>query len=63
MGKRLLHLLSLMFLYGVYALIGLPLENTALSIVPPMRKGNCNLPSLSVAPDSLAIVLVKKLSH
>lgn len=40
----------------------LPLENTGLSIVPPIRKGNCNLPSFKVAPDSRAMVLVKKLS-
>src|SRR5580704_18679123 len=39
-----------------------PLENTGLSIVPPIRKGNCNLPSFNVAPDSRAMVLVKKLS-
>jgi hypothetical protein len=37
-----------------------PLENTGLSIVPPMRKGNCNLPSTNAAPDSRAMVLVKK---
>src|SRR6266478_2362971 len=40
----------------------LPLEKTGLSIVPPIRKGNCNLPSFNVAPDSRAMVLVKKLS-
>jgi hypothetical protein len=40
----------------------LPLEKMGLSIVPPIRKGNCNLPSFNVAPDSRAIVLVKKLS-
>lgn len=40
----------------------LPLENTGLSIVPLIRKGNCNLPSFKVAPDSRAMVLVKKLS-
>ena len=40
----------------------LPLENTGLLIVPPIRKGNCNLPSFNVAPDSRATVLVKKLS-
>jgi hypothetical protein len=40
----------------------LPFENTGLSIVPPMRKGNCSLPSFNVAPDSRATVLVKKLS-
>ena len=38
-----------------------PLENTGLSIVPPMRKGNCSLPSFNAAPDSRATVLVKKL--
>jgi hypothetical protein len=37
-----------------------PLENSGLSIVPPMRKGNCNLPSFNVAPESRAMVLVKK---
>src|ERR1700676_4020463 len=35
---------------------------TGLSIVPPIRKGNCNLPSFNVAPDSRATVLVRKLS-
>jgi hypothetical protein len=40
----------------------LPLENTGLSIVPPIRKGNCNIPSFNVAPDSRAMLLVKKLS-
>src|SRR5271165_4481127 len=40
----------------------LPLENTGLSIVPPIRKGNCNLPAFKVAPDSRAMVLAKKLS-
>jgi hypothetical protein len=40
----------------------LPLENKGLSIVPPIRKGNCNLPSFNAAPDSRATVLVKKLS-
>src|SRR3984893_17550782 len=39
-----------------------PLENTGLSIVPPIRKGNCNLPFFNVAPERRAIVLVKKLS-
>jgi hypothetical protein len=39
-----------------------PLEKTGLSIVPPIRKGNCNLPSFNVAPESRAMVLVKKLS-
>src|SRR5258708_38282116 len=39
-----------------------PFENTGLSIVPPTRNGNCNLPSFNVAPDIRATVLVKKLS-
>jgi len=39
-----------------------PLENTGLSIVPRIRKGNCNFPSFNVAPDRRAMVLVKKLS-
>jgi hypothetical protein len=38
----------------------LPLENIGLSIVPPMRNGNCNFPSFNVAPESRAMVLVKK---
>src|SRR4029077_12649434 len=38
----------------------LPLKNSGLSIVPPIRKGNCNLPPTRVAPDSRAMVLVKK---
>jgi hypothetical protein len=37
-----------------------PLENTGLSIVPPIRNGNCNLPSTNAAPDIRAMVLVKK---
>lgn len=40
----------------------LPLENTGLSIVPPIRKGNCSLPSFNVAPEKRATVFVKKLS-
>src|SRR5581483_4667886 len=40
----------------------LTLENRGLSIVPPIRKGNCNLPSFKLAPASRAMVLVKKLS-
>src|SRR5882762_537999 len=40
----------------------LPLENTGLLIVPPIRKGNCNLPSFNTTPDSRATVLVRKLS-
>jgi hypothetical protein len=38
-----------------------PLENTGLLIVPPIRKGNCNLPSFNAAPENRATVLVKKL--
>ena|SRR5579859_5997177 len=40
----------------------LPLENIGLSIVPVIRKGNCNFPSFRLAPDNRATVLVKKLS-
>jgi hypothetical protein len=40
----------------------LPLENRGLSIVPPIRKGNCNLPSFKVAPANRAMLLMKKLS-
>jgi hypothetical protein len=51
-----------MILYSVYVLVPLALGNTGLSIVPPIRKGNCNLPSFNAAPDSRATVFVKKLS-
>jgi hypothetical protein len=47
-----------------YVLIALALGKCGegLSIVPPIRNGNCNLPSFNVAPESRAMVLVKKLS-
>jgi hypothetical protein len=36
-----------------------PLENIGLSIVPPMRNGNCSLPFTNEAPENRATVFVK----
>jgi hypothetical protein len=52
---------SPMFLWSVYVLIALTFGKYGLSIVPPIRNGNRNLLSFNVAPDSRAMVLVKKL--
>ena len=49
-------------LHCVPSLSPLPLENTGLSIVPPIRKGKLQVAIFNVAPDSRATVFVKKRS-